>query len=78
MNQMPSVPWGVPLHCDLRPLKTPTGIIRLLLVVSYENDLIVWEFNILFLSFLNRYHRLHVFHVNFQPVQFKWVYSFCH
>lgn len=31
--QMPSVPWGVPLHCDLRPLKTPTGIIRILLVV---------------------------------------------
>lgn len=34
MNQMPSVAWGVPLHCDLRPLKTPTGIIRILLVVS--------------------------------------------
>lgn len=38
MNQ-PSAPWGVPLHCDLRPLKTPTGIIRILLVVS--NDLIM-------------------------------------
>lgn len=34
MNQMPSTPWGVPLHCDLRRLKTPTGIIRILLVVS--------------------------------------------
>lgn len=34
MNQMPSTPWGVPLHCDLRRLKTPTGIIRFLLVVS--------------------------------------------
>lgn len=34
MNQMPSTPWGVPLHCDLRRLQTPTGIIRILLVVS--------------------------------------------
>lgn len=32
MNQQ-SAPWGVPLHCDLRPLKTPTGIIRILLIV---------------------------------------------
>lgn len=38
MNQMPSAPWGVPLHCDLRPVKTPMGIIRILLVVS------VWRF----------------------------------
>lgn len=33
MNQT-SAPWGVPLHCDLRPVKTPMGIIRILLVVS--------------------------------------------
>lgn len=35
MNQMPSAPWGVPLHCDLKRLQTPTGIIRVLLVVSW-------------------------------------------
>ncbi|XP_055322636.1 uncharacterized protein LOC129578315 isoform X2 [Sitodiplosis mosellana] len=42
--QMPSVPWGVPLHCDLRPLKTPTGIIRILLVIS-SAACIVCEFS---------------------------------
>lgn len=28
------VPWGVALHCDSQHLKTPTGIVRILLVVS--------------------------------------------
>lgn len=37
--QNASVPWGVPLHCDLRPLKTPTGIIRILLVVCLIDNL---------------------------------------
>lgn len=27
-------PWGVALHCDPQHLKTPTGIVRILLVVS--------------------------------------------
>lgn len=40
---MPSAPWGVPLHCDLRPLKTPTGIIRILLVVSTVLHIIVFD-----------------------------------
>lgn len=28
------LPWGVALHCDTSHLKTPTGIVRILLVVS--------------------------------------------
>lgn len=28
------LPWGVALHCDSTHLKTPTGIVRILLVVS--------------------------------------------
>lgn len=28
------LPWGVALHCDASHLKTPTGIVRILLVVS--------------------------------------------
>lgn len=42
--QNASVPWGVPLHCDLKPLKTPTGIIRILLVIS-SAACIVCEFS---------------------------------
>lgn len=30
----PAAPWGVALHCDTQHLKTPTGIVRILLVVS--------------------------------------------
>lgn len=33
----PPVPWGVALHCDAHHLKSPTGIVRILLVVS-AND----------------------------------------
>lgn len=33
MNQTP-LPWGVQLHCHARHLKSRTGIIRILLVVS--------------------------------------------
>lgn len=29
--------WGVALHCDSSHLKTPTGIVRILLVVSFLN-----------------------------------------
>lgn len=31
-----SLPWGVALHCDSTHLKTPTGIVRILLVVHYD------------------------------------------
>lgn len=30
------LPWGVALHCDSTHLKTPTGIVRILLVVSIK------------------------------------------
>jgi hypothetical protein len=30
--------WGVALHCDSSHLKTPTGIVRILLVVSLSNS----------------------------------------
>ncbi|ALC39979.1 CG17321 [Drosophila busckii] len=34
-QQQPSpLPWGVALHCDPQHLKTPTGIVRILLVLS--------------------------------------------
>jgi hypothetical protein len=28
--------WGVTLHCDTSHLKTPTGLVRILLVVSFH------------------------------------------
>lgn len=34
-----SHPWGVALHCDPQHLKTPTGIVRILLVVSAKSCL---------------------------------------
>lgn len=33
-QQQTPLPWGVALHCDPQHLKTPTGIVRILLVVS--------------------------------------------
>lgn len=33
-------PWGVALHCDPQHLKTPTGIVRILLVVSIVTVLV--------------------------------------
>lgn len=33
-HQHTPLPWGVALHCDPQHLKTPTGIVRILLVVS--------------------------------------------
>lgn len=32
------LPWGVALHCDTQHLKTPKGIVRILLVVSSSNS----------------------------------------
>lgn len=34
------IPWGVALHCDPQHLKSPTGIVRILLVVSKHHFLI--------------------------------------
>lgn len=42
-----AAPWGVALHCDPTHLKTPTGIVRILLVVSCLNSI---YFNIIILT----------------------------
>lgn len=37
------LPWGVALHCDTSHLKTSTGIVRILLVVSIQKTLFCKE-----------------------------------
>lgn len=39
-QQQTPLPWGVALHCDPQHLKTPTGIVRILLVVSVSLKII--------------------------------------
>lgn len=60
--------WGVALHCDSSHLKTPTGIVRILLVVSFLNLKLLALF--LTCEFL-RFHPLAALHSNARLVQYK-------
>lgn len=74
------VPWGVALHCDAHHLKTPTGIVRILLVVR----MIILNYYYLQLkpflthNLLCSFRRPYVWRVNVQPELYKSAYFCCH
>lgn len=78
--------WGVTLQCDTSKLKTPKGLVRILLVVSikYSSEIVCVTL-ILCLFFVQfkfhphpvRFHRLVAWHSNVQRAQCKSVSFFC-
>lgn len=70
------VPWGVALHCDSQHLKTPTGIVRILLVVSTANSVCIFLAN--FKINLYSYRQPYVWRVSAPREQCRWDSFFCH
>lgn len=82
-QQQTPLPWGVALHCDPQHLKTPTGIVRILLVVSvcvidrYLSSQISTRFSYSPHSFRS-YPRPSVWPANAPRAPFRWASFYCH
>lgn len=76
------IPWGVALHCDPQHLKSPTGIVRILLVVMNVKDIcfVIFFSNavVLFVHYTTSYRRQLVWPVNAPPALSRLDCSYCH
>lgn len=79
------VPWGVALHCDAQHLKSPTGIVRILLVVSVcvvvsvclFRDFVIEYISVAVAIRFRSFRRPHVWHANARRERCRWACSCC-